>query len=81
MSLILEAVYDGEVLRPVQPLDFEPNTRLRITVEEKEPEIKTRRSFLQTARSLELEGPADWSARIEEYLYRLIDVSSPHRGA
>ena len=69
MSLILEAVYDGEVLRPVQPLDFEPNTRLRITVEENEPEIKPRLSFLQTARSLELEGPADWSARIEEYLY------------
>lgn len=69
MSLTLEAVYDGEVLRPVQPLDLEPNTRLRITVEEKEPEPKVTRSFLQTARSLELEGPADWSARIEEYLY------------
>ena len=69
MSLILEAVYDGEVLRPVQPLDLKPNTRLRITVEENGPEVKPRRSFLQTARSLELEGPADWSARIEEYLY------------
>ena len=69
MTLILEAVYDGEVLRPVQPLDLKPNTRLRITVEAKEPETKTRRSFLQTARALELEGPSDWSARIEEYLY------------
>jgi uncharacterized protein DUF2188 len=26
-------------------------------------------SFLKTARGLELEGPADWSARLEEYLY------------
>jgi hypothetical protein len=26
-------------------------------------------SFLETARKLELEGPADWSARLEEYLY------------
>lgn len=65
MSLILEAIYDGEVLRPVQPLDLKPNTRLRITIEEKEPERKVKRSFLQTARSLELEGPADWSVRIE----------------
>ncbi|MBI1763490.1 MAG: antitoxin family protein [Acidobacteria bacterium] len=69
MTLILEAIYDGNVLRPVQPLDLKPNTRLRITVETKEPEPKVRRSFLQTARSLELDGPADWSARIEEYLY------------
>jgi len=26
-------------------------------------------SFLRTARSLNLEGPADWSARLEDYLY------------
>ncbi len=69
MTLILEAVYDGKVLRPVQPLDLKPNTRLCITVETKEPEAKPNRSFLQTARLLELEGPADWSSRIEEYLY------------
>ena len=69
MTLILEAVYDGEVLRPVQPLDMKPNTRLRITVETKEPEVKAKRSFLQTARSLELDGPTDWSSKIEDYLY------------
>ena len=26
-------------------------------------------SFLRTARNLELQGPPDWSARLEEYLY------------
>lgn len=26
-------------------------------------------SFLETARTLDLEGPVDWSARLEEYLY------------
>jgi hypothetical protein len=26
-------------------------------------------SFLKTARKLDLEGPVDWSARFEEYLY------------
>jgi predicted DNA-binding antitoxin AbrB/MazE fold protein len=69
MTKTLEAVYDGQVLRPVERLDLKPNTRLRITVEASEPEISIRRSFLQTARSLELEGPSDWSERIEEYLY------------
>jgi len=29
----------------------------------------TPRRFLQTARKLNLEGPADWSARLEDYLY------------
>ncbi len=69
MTKTLEAVYDGQVLRPVEPLNLKPNTRLRITVEASEPEIQGGRSFLQTARSLELDGPSDWSERIEEYLY------------
>jgi predicted DNA-binding antitoxin AbrB/MazE fold protein len=69
MTLTLEAVYDGKVLRPVQPLNLKPNTRLRITVETEESAVTPRRSFLQTARTLELDGPADWSSKIEEYLY------------
>jgi hypothetical protein len=27
------------------------------------------RSFLREARALNLQGPADWSERLEEYLY------------
>lgn len=27
------------------------------------------RSFLQVARSLQLKGPADWSTRLDDYLY------------
>ena len=69
MTRTLEAVYDGKVLRPIEPLDLQPNTRLRLTFEASEPEAQTRRSFLQTARALELEGPADWSEKIEDYLY------------
>lgn len=69
MSQTLEAIFDGTVLRPIEPLILEPNTRVRITVEsEQSPELKTR-SFLQTARSLNLDGPSDWSERIEDYLY------------
>ncbi len=69
MSRTLEAIFDGEVLRPEEPLELKANTRVRITVEaESAPEPK-RRSFLRTARSLNLDGPPDWSERIEAYLY------------
>ncbi|HVF88246.1 MAG TPA: antitoxin family protein [Pyrinomonadaceae bacterium] len=68
MTKTLEAVYDGEVLRPDEPLDLEPNTRVRVTIEV-EHEKKEPYAFLRTARSLNLEGPSDWSTRIDDYLY------------
>ena len=69
MVQVLEAVFDGAVLHPDTRIELEPNTRVRITIETVEPgEIKPV-SFLQTARSLKLEGPADWSERFEDYLY------------
>ncbi|HJP95821.1 MAG TPA: antitoxin family protein [Candidatus Saccharimonadales bacterium] len=69
MSRTIEAVFDGEVLRPQEPLELQPNTKVRITIEESPTAKPNSKSFLQTARSLNLEGPADWSERIEEYLY------------
>ncbi len=68
MTKTLEAVFDGEVLRPDEPLELQPNTRVRITIETTTSEAKPR-SFLRTAQALNLEGPSDWSERIEEYLY------------
>ena len=68
MTKTVEAFFDGEVLRPVEPLELQPNTRVRIIVETSESKGQPR-SFLRTARSLNLEGPSDWSERIEEYLY------------
>jgi hypothetical protein len=66
----LEAVFDGEVLRPKEPVELEPNTLVRITIEPLAPAgLKAGRSFLQTAQSLQLDGPSDWSERIDEYLY------------
>lgn len=69
MSKTLDAVFDGEVLRPDEPIELEPNTRVRITIETAgQPRAKSK-SFLQTARSLNLQGPPDWSARLDDYLY------------
>ena len=66
---ILEAVFDGEVLRLSEPVELEPNTRVRITIEPLALADVKARSFLQTAQSLRLDGPSDWSDRIDEYLY------------
>ena len=33
MVKTIEAIFDGTVLRPAEPLELEPNTRVRITVE------------------------------------------------
>lgn len=69
MTKTVEAIFDGEVLRLEEPLDLEPNTRVRVTVEEKVATETKGRSFLRTARSLKLDGPPDWSERIDDYLY------------
>lgn len=70
MTQTLEAVFDGLVLRPDEPLKLEPNTRVRLIVETvsstKAPETP---SFLRTARSLNLDGPRDWSENLDSYLY------------
>lgn len=69
MSQTLEAIYDGAVLRPVEPIELEPDTRVRVTIEKVDDADKPRKSFLETARSLKLEGPSDWSENLDDYLY------------
>ena len=68
MVKTIEATFDGSVFLPAEPIQLEPNTRVRITVET--PLLSTEPvSFLNTARSLNLEGPRDWSANLHQYLY------------
>ena len=69
MSKVIEAVFDGKVLRPKDALALEPNTRVRITIEPVEPTAKGAASFLDTAISLKLDGPPDWAVNIDTYLY------------
>lgn len=68
MTKMIEAVFDGETLRPDEPLELAPNTRVRLTIETP-PLSGAPQSFLRTARSLNLSGPTDWSANLETYLY------------
>ena len=69
MSQTLEAIFDGEVLRPAEPIELAPNTRVRITIEPTSEAADESKSFLDTALSLKLEGPSDWSERLDDYLY------------
>lgn len=66
MTLSIDAVFDGKVFRPSKPVEIQPNTKVRILVEY--PDVIPA-SFLDVAQSLNLEGPADWSQKIDEYLY------------
>lgn len=69
MTTTLNVTYDGEVFRLDEPVELEPNTRAQIVIETDKPVRKKKNSFLKTARSLNLQGPPDWSARVDDYLY------------
>ncbi|MEI7868411.1 MAG: antitoxin AF2212-like protein [Candidatus Methylumidiphilus sp.] len=66
MSTIVLATFDGEVLRPDKPISLPPNSRVRLTLESKP--VEDEMSFLDVAQNLQLDGPVDWSNRLEEYL-------------
>ncbi len=69
MTQTIEAVFDGKAIYPDEPVLLEPHTRVRI-VNETLPEAEVKAvSFLETAKSLELDGPADWSTNLDSTLY------------
>ena len=71
MIQTLDALFDGETLVPEVPLNLKSGTRVRIIVESLSPDNKpTPKSFLQTAKSLKLQGEPDWSENLDQYLYR-----------
>jgi hypothetical protein len=52
-----------------EPIALAPNTRVRMTIETISSAKGEAVSFLRTACTLNLDGPPDWSANIDEYLY------------
>ena len=68
MAQTIDAIYDGKVFQPTEPVELKPNSRVRVTIHSVAQPIEPETSFLRTARALKLEGPTDWSARIEDYL-------------
>ena len=72
----LRAIFDGNVLKPIEPLDLEPNTEVQITLDIPEAKTNAGASFLDTAENLKLDGPADWSSNVDRYLYGTPDGSN-----
>jgi len=68
MTRTLDAFFDGKTFLPEEPLDLQPNTRVRITIEIDSAPQAEPYSFLDLAQTLRLEGPPDWSEKIEDYL-------------
>jgi len=71
MVKTIEAMFDGRTFQPTEPVDLAPDTLVRMTIETVAERPVAPRSFLATARSLNLDGPPDWSERFHEYLYGL----------
>jgi hypothetical protein len=77
MEKIATVYYDGEVFRPEGPVDLEPNTRYVISIESVPTPLATPTSFegCKTAWDVldrlagSIEGPGDWAAEHDHYLY------------
>ncbi len=78
MEQTIEATFDGEVFRPNEKIDLEPNTKVKITVEKQKKlklvempkkEIGEPYAALEYMKSLKLDGPKDFSKNLDEYLY------------
>ena len=70
--MIMEAIpalFDGKSLLFDHPIKLKPNTRVIVRIETIEKKPNKKLSFLNTARSLNLDGPKDWSERLDYYLY------------
>ncbi len=74
MSQTLEATFDGQVFRPIQTVELQPDTQVELVVTVKVTPQEKPKSFLRTARALKLKGPRDFSSRIDDYLYGGADV-------
>ena len=71
MSMTLHLTYDGETLRSDEPLDLKAGARIMVTVEsiESGDSGAAPYSFFHTALGMNLDGPSDWSTRLDDYLY------------
>jgi hypothetical protein len=69
MSVTVTGIYDGTSVRLDDKVDLEANTPVRVTLEPLPPAPSPRRSFLETARTLSVSGPADWATNLEKYLH------------
>lgn len=71
MALTIEAVYENGVLKPTQPLPFQEQQRVTITVEPSRPSLAERIAARAAALPPEVLDrlPADGAAQHDHYIY------------
>ena len=69
MSKELHVLFDGEILKPIGPVNLKPNTRYRVTVECEETSGKQDLWDVLNSLSGVVEGPVDWAQEHDHYLY------------
>ncbi len=79
MEKIVDATYDGEVVRFDEPVDLASNTKVRVLIDQPDEKLKLEfakkkkggkpYAFLHYLASLNLDGPSDFSANLDDYLY------------
>ncbi len=70
MSLTIDATFDGEVFRPDEKIDLEPNTKVKLElVVKKKEKTGEPHSFINYVRSVSIDAPPDFATNIDEYLY------------
>ena len=63
----ITVIFDGEVLRPDEPLDLEPNARYKVTIQP-EPVFQDAWDVLEHYAGT-VDAPADWGIEHDHYLY------------
>ncbi len=71
MTKTIQAVFDGEALRPTSPLDLEPNTSYQISIElPSPPAVEAPDAWDELeSRAGSVEAPQDWAREHDHYLY------------
>jgi hypothetical protein len=62
-------VFDGESLRPISPLNLEPQSRYQVTIHEEAPAAGASAWDVLDALSGAMTEPADWSEQHDHYLH------------
>lgn len=71
MTKTIEAVFDGEILRPTAPLDLKPNTSYRISIDVPSAQSGEAGDAWAELEALagSVEAPRDWAQEHDHYLY------------